>query len=566
MSRHANLTGEMFPPAALAEECVDAYMDALVSSSQMFIAPKVFERYCPLPASRIAAGASPCHFATTRDMIRLLISGMAEGLGTELLPNVSRTCNRIGEIGQRGCQACQSQLLEAISTLVNLTGDQTAACGTAVAVAMTSLNPSIYAFQNVYQCVLEIVNEVINISAFPVPKAIVSSTPGEQPFPVAKSSNKGGSSRKLYIIVGVVSSLTVLVFLTFLGFFVVRVKNLDYGLQNRISGGFPSTSDSSEKTSILPTEGFYIFHLKELNKATNNFSSSLMIGEGSAGTVFLGNLPSGKLVAVKRIVKERKVETFNKEVELLARIRHPNLTALLGYCQTKFVHFLVYEFMANGDLGKKLLDPNVRPLTWDQRMKIAIDCAKGLTYLHECPQAPVIHRDIKPSNILLSETLEAKLSDFGLSKVLEDEASHISTEVRGTTGYLDPEYLILGQLTEASDVYSFGVVLLQLLSGRKAIDGDSLLNRSLVQLAFSVMSQDVEFKELIDPKLKGEYNQRAAEKLAEVAYRCVQARSYDRPSMSEVLDGLESAMRLSNSARSPAAPSQWQEKCADHSS
>lgn len=154
---------------------------------------------------------------------------------------------------------------------------------------------------------------------------------------------------------------------------------------------------------------------------------------------------------------------------------------------------------------------------------------------------------LQPSNILLSESLEAKLSDFGLSKVLEFEASHVSTEIKGTTGYLDPEYLILGQLTEASDVYSFGVVLLQLLSGRKAIDGDSLLNRSLVQLAFTVMTHEVKLSELLDPRLEGAYNLRAFEKMAEVAYRCVQARSYDRPAISEVLDGLELASRLGSS-------------------
>lgn len=558
MSRHANLTGEMFPPAEQAEECIDAYKNALASSSQLLGAPQFFQRYCPLPASRISAGASPCHFATTRDMSRLLISELPAGVGTQLLPNVSRTCNRLGQIGQRGCNACQTELLDAIARLVNLTGDQPAACGTAVAIAMTSLNPSVFAFQNFYQCVLEILNEFLNITSITAPKAVVPSTAvsaGERPLPVEES--KSNSSKRVYIIVGVVSSSAVLACLALTAIFVFRAKDLDlYSFPTGISGALLSTSESSEIPAILPTEGFYIFHLKELTKATNNFSESLMIGEGSAGAVYLGNLPSGKLVAVKRILKEKKVETFNKEVELLARIRHPNLTALLGYCQTKFVHLLVYEFMSNGDLGKKLLDSNARPLTWDQRVKIAIDCAKGLTYLHEFPQGPIIHRDIKPSNILLNESLEAKLSDFGLSKVLEYEASHVSTEIKGTTGYLDPEYLILGQLTEASDVYSFGVVLLQLLSGRKAIDGDSLLNRSLVQLAFSVMSDHaVPLSELIDPRLEGMYNLRGFEKMAEVAYRSVQARSYDRPSMSEVLDSLELAMRLSNSSAPSPAPS-----------
>ncbi|MCO5562544.1 hypothetical protein L7F22_016172 [Adiantum nelumboides] len=556
MSRHANLTGEMFPPAEQAEECIDAYKGALAPSSQLLQSPQFFQHYCPLPSSRISAGASPCHFATTRDMARLLITELPSGVGIQLLHNVSRTCNQLGQIGQRGCQACQTQLLDAIARLVNITGDQPGTCGTAVAIAITSLNPSYFVFQNFYQCVLEILNEFVNISAITAPKAIVPSTAaieGGRPLPA--EDFKKSSPKMVYIVVVVVSSLVVVACLALTGLFVYRARDLDYNFPTGISGALLSTSESSETPAILPTEGFYIFHLKELAKATNSFSESLMIGEGSAGAVYLGNLPSGKLVAVKRILKEKKVETFNKEVELLARIRHPNLTALLGYCQSKFVHLLVYEFMSNGDLGRKLLDPNTRPLTWDQRVKVAIDCAKGLTYLHEFPQGPIIHRDIKPSNILLNEALEAKLSDFGLSKVLEYEASHVSTEIKGTTGYLDPEYLILGQLTEASDVYSFGVVLLQLLSGRKAIDGDSLLNRSLVQLAFSVMSHDVPFSELIDPKLEGIYNLRAFEKIAEVAHRCVQARSYDRPSISEVLDGLELAMRLTMSSAPSPAPS-----------
>eukprot|EP00250_Pteridium_aquilinum_P008390 c17908_g1_i1 orf=1-1629(-) len=464
MSRHANVTGEMFPSAQHAEECINAYESALVASSQLVAPQFFFEHYCPLPASRITAGASACNFATTRDMARLLISDLPAGLGTQLLPNVSRACNRLGQIGQRGCQDCQTELLDAIDRLVKLTGDKPAACGTAVAIAMTSLNPSVPGFQNFYQCVLEILNgvplsEFFNISTTPSPAVVAPSTAvsaGDRPLP-AKDSRRS-SPNTVYIIVGIISSLAVFACLLLTGLFVFRARDMDYSFPTGISGALLFTSESSEIPAILPTEGFYIFHLKELMKATNNFSEALVIGEGSAGTVYLGNLPSGKLVAVKRILKEKKVETFNKEVELLARIRHPNLTALLGYCQTKFVHLLVYELMGNGDLGRKLLDPNTQALTWDQRVKIAIDCAKGLTYLHEFPQGPIIHRDIKPSNILLSESLEAKLSDFGLSKVLEFEASHVSTEIKGTTGYLDPEYLILGQLTEASDVYSFGVV------------------------------------------------------------------------------------------------------------
>ncbi|EFJ06432.1 hypothetical protein SELMODRAFT_131134 [Selaginella moellendorffii] len=311
------------------------------------------------------------------------------------------------------------------------------------------------------------------------------------------------------------------------------------------NGGKDLRAFDTSEIAVLPTEGFYIFTLKELAKATNHFSNASLLGEGSAGKVYIGQLPSGKLVAVKRILKERKVETFYKEVELLARIRHPNLTALLGYCRSKHVCLLVYEYMSNGDLAQKLLRKDGPALTWDQRIQIAIDCARGLTYLHECPEGPVVHRDIKPTNILLNGLLEAKLSDFGLSKIIELDASHVSTEIKGTTGYLDPEYLILGQLTEASDVYSFGIVLLQLMSGRKAIDNDTRVNRSIVEMVSTLFLHDNQgLSQLLDPRLDCDVPLPAFQKLAEVAHLCVQPRSYDRPSISEVLHDLELALRL----------------------
>lgn len=231
-------------------------------------------------------------------------------------------------------------------------------------------------------------------------------------------------------------------------------------------------------------------------------------------------------------------------------------------------------------------------------MSIALDCARGLTYLHEGPEGPIIHRDIKvtshiplscggamldneendavsvlqPTNILLNEFLEAKLSDFGLSKILGMEESHVSTEVKGTTGYLDPEYLLLGQLTESSDVYSFGIVLLQLISGRKAIENDTKCSRSIVQIVsdvFSDQSLNKQFKNavltsavratqaipmfaeggdllaLVDAKLGGSFSVSAFKQIAAVAIRCIQPRSYDRPSVSEVLHELELAWKLS---------------------
>eukprot|EP00249_Psilotum_nudum_P004330 c17849_g1_i1 orf=340-2223(-) len=537
MSQRANTTGEMCVSKPVAEDCISILERSLISGEHL--RPSFFQKYCPLPASRITANVSSCKFSQLSELRRVID-----------LTNVSEACGHLQGGQKTGCQGCQTQLLQATSRLAGMTHDEPGACGTAIAVALTSSNPSLFYFETFYQCVLQIlggvpITEFLNISTSP---DLPTST-GISEVHVSKTLRV--SSRTLFIILGTFAGISVLAFLAIAVMYLFKNKTLSPDSSNTLSGlavsGEILLSPESNEAIGLPTDGFYIFHLNELIKATNNFNDSLVVGKGSAGTVYTGQLPSGKLVAVKLILKENKVETFYKEVNLLARLRNPNLVALLGYCQTKFAHLLVYEFMSNGDLSQKLLDKSSIALTWDQRLRIAVDCAKGLTYLHECPEGPIIHRDIKPSNILLNDSLEAKLSDFGLSKILEMEASHVSTEIKGTTGYLDPEYLILGQLTEASDVYSFGVVLLQLISGRKAIDCDSKHNRSIVQLATSVMNHEVDFQELIDTRLEGVYSLPAFQKILAVAYCCVQARSYDRPSISEVLDGLEVALRLGKS-------------------
>ncbi|EFJ11100.1 hypothetical protein SELMODRAFT_126822, partial [Selaginella moellendorffii] len=305
----------------------------------------------------------------------------------------------------------------------------------------------------------------------------------------------------------------------------------------------------------------YRFSRKEIWKATRNFSSENYLGSGSAGLVHKGVLPSGQLVAIKHIDKEKKADTFFQEVESLSKVRHPNLVSLLGYCQSFEGYYLVYEFCANGNLWQWLFGDRP-PLTWEERLNIAVGSARGLFFLHTNVGGAIIHRDVKPTNILLNDNMEAKLSDFGLSKFITMEESHVFTEVKGTSGYLDPEYMSRGQLTLASDIYSFGIVLLQLVSGRRSIDfalqhryslvravsGNHFTQSSLPFLLFQaqrVAERGSDIHKFADPLMDRKFSAAAALKIVEIAVFCTAQSSYDRPTIKEINETLEAAVKTS---------------------
>lgn len=238
----------------------------------------------------------------------------------------------------------------------------------------------------------------------------------------------------------------------------------------------------SKKESLSPMDGplgniaAQTFSFRELAAATNNFRPESFLGEGGFGGVYKGRLEStGQIVAVKQLDRDglQGNREFLVEVLMLSLLHHPNLVNLIGYCADGDQRLLVYEFMALGSLEDHLHDlaPDKEPLDWSTRMKIAAGAAKGLEYLHDKADPPVIYRDFKSSNILLDEEYHPKLSDFGLAKLgPTGDKSHVSTRVMGTYGYCAPEYAMTGQLTVKSDVYSFGVVFLELITGRKVID------------------------------------------------------------------------------------------------
>ncbi|KAM7470108.1 hypothetical protein LguiA_008291 [Lonicera macranthoides] len=286
------------------------------------------------------------------------------------------------------------------------------------------------------------------------------------------------------------------------------------------------------------------FTLRDLELATDQFSKDNVIGEGGYGVVYRGQLVNGTQVAVKKLFNNlgQAEKEFSVEVEAIGHVRHKNLVRLLGYCIEGTHRMLVYEYVNNGNL-EQWLHGAMRQhgyLTWEARTKVLLGTAKALAYLHEAIEPKVVHRDIKSSNILMDDDFSAKVSDFGLAKLLGAGKSHITTRVMGTFGYVAPEYANTGLLNEKSDVYSFGVVLLEAITGRDPVDyGRPAPEVNLVDwLKMMVGSRRSE--EVVDPNIETRPSTRALKRALLTALRCVDPDSDKRPKMSQVVRMLES--------------------------
>ncbi|KAK9735689.1 hypothetical protein RND81_04G220300 [Saponaria officinalis] len=286
------------------------------------------------------------------------------------------------------------------------------------------------------------------------------------------------------------------------------------------------------------------FTLRDLESATSRFSKENIIGEGGYGIVYKGCLINGTPVAVKRILNNvgQAEKEFQVEVEAIGHVRHKNLVRLLGYCVEGTHRMLVYEYVNNGNL-EQWLHGAMRQhgyLTWEARMKVLLGTAKALAYLHEAIEPKVVHRDIKSSNILIDDAFNAKVSDFGLAKLLGAGKSHVTTRVMGTFGYVAPEYANTGLLNEKSDVYSFGVLLLEAITGRDPVDyGRPPQEVNLVDwLKMMVGSRRSE--EVVDPNIEVKPSTRALKRALLTALRCVDPDSDKRPKMGQVARMLES--------------------------
>ncbi|KAG0584134.1 hypothetical protein M758_3G186700 [Ceratodon purpureus] len=386
--------------------------------------------------------------------------------------------------------------------------------------------------------------------------------PVSQPVPVATPAapSSNGSQLSTGVIIGISIGvfIGILIAVCALLCFGCRKKRLEkrnsshrgFVLPIRVNGVNSSTimSDSvssppsyaktsnwwgQERQLIPSSSGVTKFSYKELHKATSNFTA--LLGQGAFGPVYKAVLPStGTTLAVKVLAEQSKQgdREFQNEVILLGRLHHRNLVNLVGYCEEKHRRILVYEYMSNGSLEKKLLDQKSEPLTWDQRVNIAQDISRGLEYLHEGAVPPVIHRDIKAANILLDATMTARVADFGLSK--EADSQNIVSGVKGTFGYVDPEYMSTNAFTEKSDVYSFGVLLFELITARNPQQG--LMD--YVHLAAMGMESKEGWAEIMDERMNGNCNIQELGDMANIAYKCVGPEGRRRPKMRAVAQSL----------------------------
>ncbi|XP_038894040.1 LEAF RUST 10 DISEASE-RESISTANCE LOCUS RECEPTOR-LIKE PROTEIN KINASE-like 1.2 isoform X2 [Benincasa hispida] len=303
----------------------------------------------------------------------------------------------------------------------------------------------------------------------------------------------------------------------------------------------PSTKELEKGENDM---GLPLFSYEELEKATDRFNPAKELGDGGFGTVYYGKLPDGREVAVKRLFENnyRRVEHFMNEVEILTRLRHPHLVTLYG-CTSRHCRelLLVYEFIPNGTVADHLHGNRAKPgeLPWHTRLKIAIDTASALAFLHA---SETIHRDVKTTNILLDNNYNVKVADFGLSRLFPTQATHVSTAPQGTPGYVDPEYHECYQLTNKSDVFSFGVVLVELISSKPAVDITRHRHEiNLWTMAINKIRND-ELHDFVDSSLGFETDETVRDMIcavAELAFRCLQSVKDTRPSMLEALEILK---------------------------
>ncbi|CAO2814725.1 unnamed protein product [Amaranthus hypochondriacus] len=358
------------------------------------------------------------------------------------------------------------------------------------------------------------------------------------------------TSKKQKKVPGALFAIIVAIAILVAGFIIFFM----YKMKTRRSHGRPAAGHPLNSVNSKGKGVFTRFTYSELTSITRGFQSEL--GKGGSAVVYYGCLNDGLEVAVKLLsATGHGSEQFSAEVELLMAIRHKNLVSLIGYCEEGSNLALVYEFMAAGNLHNLLLATT--SLSWKKRLQIAVDTAQGLEYLHNGCRPPIVHRDVKTQNILLNETLQAKVADFGLSKIFPDGSnSHVLTRVIGTLGYLDPEYYKTHQLNEKSDVYSYGVVLLELITGKAAIlkntERTSVL--SLVQWVISVLEKG-EVRHILDERLQEVENLNSVWRVTDIAMSCVKPTAVERPTMSQIVADLKECLaRVAENGNAARAP------------
>ncbi|RWR75094.1 receptor protein kinase TMK1-like protein [Cinnamomum micranthum f. kanehirae] len=320
-----------------------------------------------------------------------------------------------------------------------------------------------------------------------------------------------------------------------------------------LNGG--AASDTYSRTSSGPNDihvveaGHMVISIQVLRNVTNNFSEENILGRGGFGTVYKGELHDGTKIAVKRmesgVISGKGLNEFKSEIAVLTKVRHRHLVALLGYCLDGNERLLVYEYMPQGTLSRFLFDwkeEGLKPLEWMKRLSIALDVARGVEYLHSLAHQSFIHRDLKPSNILLGDDMKAKVADFGLVRLAPDGKCSVETRLAGTFGYLAPEYAVTGRVTTKSDVFSFGVILMELITGRRALDESQPEENMHLVTWFRRMQINKEtFQKIIDSTIDlTEETLTSINTVAELAGHCCAREAYQRPDMGHAVNVLSS--------------------------
>ncbi|KAK4755748.1 hypothetical protein SAY87_009505 [Trapa incisa] len=329
------------------------------------------------------------------------------------------------------------------------------------------------------------------------------------------------------------------------------VPKLTRRKSRRITDDFiPGTNINLETELCYFRPSWKNFSLAELKDATDNFSHENLIGEGGYSEVYKGKLPDGNFVAIKRLTRgttDEMTADFLSELGIIVHINHPNIAKVIGYGVEGGMHIILH-LSPHGSLSSLLYNSGEK-LDWGIRYKVALGTAEGLMYLHEDCQRRIIHKDVKAANILLSEDFEPQISDFGLAKWLPEQWSHhVVSEIEGTFGYLPPEYFMHGIVDEKTDVYAYGVLLLELITGRKALDSSQ---HSLVMWAKPFLIKN-SIEELLDPSFHGFYDSDQMERVVLAASMCINQSSIHRPDMSQVvgiLKGDEGAMELARQVK-----------------
>ncbi|CAI8603698.1 unnamed protein product [Vicia faba] len=402
--------------------------------------------------------------------------------------------------------------------------------------------------------------EVLNLTWFKPPPpskapafaASTVKTPGRQELTATSlSPSDRGRHSNLVVILGIVTGILIISIMCLLILCLCTLRPKTKTPPTETEKPRVEHAISSVGSLSYPTSTRFISY-EDLREATKNFESASVLGEGGFGRVFKGVLNDGTSVAIKRLTNggQQGDKEVLVEVEMLSRLHHRNLVKLVGYYSNpdSSQNLLCYELVPNGSLEAWLHGPlgiNC-PLDWDTRMKIALDAARGLAYLHEDSQPCVIHRDFKASNILLENNFHAKVADFGLAKLAhEGGVNYQSTRVMGTFGYVAPEYAMTGHLLVKSDVYSYGVVLLELLTGKKPVEMSQPTGQeNLVTWARPILRDKERLEELADPRLGGRYPKEDFVRVCTIAAACVAPEASQRPTMGEVVQSLKMVQHI----------------------